>query len=88
MFLPLSNTFAVDPDQPSAFEPQVLIHPVIRAVNPFPDLHLVDLPEMIDRLFIANDVLADRLAALLLNFEHPVAGADQLTSTSQSVGLA
>lgn len=77
----------INPHQPSTFEPQVLIHPAVRAVDPFLNLDLIDLPEMIDGFLVTDDVLADRLAAFLLHFEHPVADADQLTAATQGICL-
>lgn len=84
----LLTTLAINPHQPPAFEPQVLVHTVVGPVNPFLDLYLIDLTEVIDRLLVADDVLADRLAALLLDLEHPIIDADQLAATAQGARVS
>lgn len=75
---------AVDLCQSATFEAQILIHAVVRAIDPLFDGHLLT---PVRAAQVTDQAACGRFAALLLHFELSVPGADQLAATAQGVSL-
>jgi hypothetical protein len=81
---PSIPTPAIYPHQPATFEAQVLIHAVVRSVDPLFYPHLFRLAIIAaEGLLGANDFLANRFTALLLYLKGAIARADELATTAK-----
>ncbi len=77
-------TLAFNPHQATPFEAQILIHAVIRSVDPFLNSYGFGPSVVtIEGLLSAQHFLAYGLSAFLLHFECPVPRADQLVAAAQ-----
>lgn len=74
---------ALDFGQSAAHKTQVLVHAMAGAVDPFFNNDFFGLTIVVHNLFAAHDLLADRLAAFLLNLEGSVPCTDQLAAATQ-----
>ena len=74
---------ALDFGQSAAHKTQVLVHAMAGAVDPFFNNDFFGLTIVVHNLFAAHDLLADRLAAFLLNLEGSITCTDQLAAATQ-----